>query len=92
MNEYASRKWNSTAFAIAAICLLVLALMQVTGLESPAVTVVLIIGILFSGTIALVVQARQPCPECGTTYGYRLRLGTVDRCRTCGHEFGKERD
>jgi hypothetical protein len=43
--------------------------------------------IVASGTVAWLVQAKEPCPDCGRLYGYRFRFVHARICRHCGGEF-----
>ena len=82
-----SKKWSSYASAIAVLSLLVLALAHVIGVVTPTLSVIVMGGIVLSGTTAWLVQARQPCPQCGKLYGYRFRFVNARMCRNCGGEF-----
>ncbi|MDH3196041.1 MAG: hypothetical protein OEL78_07000 [Hyphomicrobiales bacterium] len=87
MNSPPYQKWSSAAFALAGICLAVLALATVFGFASPALSAVLMAGMVIAGTAAWAVQARQKCPHCGEPYGYGIRIVNTHRCRKCGGDF-----
>lgn len=86
MDRQASQKWTSYATGLAVVCLLGLALTLVFGLATPQVRTILMVGILVSGTIALVGQARQKCPHCGEPYGYRFKVVNTHLCPKCGED------
>jgi hypothetical protein len=82
-----SQKWSSYASSIAVLSLLGLALMHVFGVATPQLSLIVMGGIVASGTVAWLVQAKQPCPDCGQLYGYRFRFVNARVCRNCGGEF-----
>lgn len=84
---HASKKWSSLASSIAVLSLLFLAVMHVFGFATPQLSVIVMGGIVLSGTAAWLIQAKQPCPECGQLYGYRFRFMNARACRHCGGEF-----
>lgn len=81
------QKWSSYAFGLAGICLALLALANVFGFTSPVLNSALMGGILVSGTAAWIVQARQTCPHCGESYGFRIRIVNVNICCKCGSDI-----
>jgi len=87
MNPQPHQKWNSYAFGLAGICLAALALANLFGFSTPALSSVLMAGILISGTAAWIIQARQKCPHCGEPYGYGIRIMKANLCRKCGGDF-----
>ncbi|MGI9419403.1 MAG: hypothetical protein ACR2RA_16375 [Geminicoccaceae bacterium] len=82
-----SKTWSSYASSLAVLSLLALALMHVFGIATPVLNVVVMGCIVISGTVAWLVQAKQPCPDCGKLYGYRFRFLHARICRNCGGEF-----
>lgn len=82
-----SKKWSSYASSIAVLALLGLALIHVFGIATPGLNVFVMGCIVLSGTAAWLVQAKQPCPDCGRLYGYRFRFVHARICRHCGGEF-----
>ena len=84
---HASKKWSSYASSLAVLALLALALMHVFDLATPVLNVIVMGCIVVSGTAAWLVQAKQPCPDCGRLYGYRFRFVHARICRHCGGEF-----
>jgi hypothetical protein len=87
MNPQPHHKWSSAAFGLAGLCLAALVLASVFDFATPALSRVLMAGIVISGTIAWVVQARQKCPHCGEPYGYGVRIVKAHLCRKCGGDF-----
>lgn len=85
------QKWVSRAYGFAALCLLVLAIVEVTNTATPLVRTLLMIGIVLAGTLAWVMQAKCVCPECGEPYGYHFRIVNANVCRKCGAEFPRWR-
>jgi len=81
------KTWSSYASAIAVLSLLALALMHVFGIATPLLNLIVMGCIVASGTVAWLVQAKQPCPDCGRLYGYRFRFVHARICRHCGGEF-----
>ncbi|MEL6961959.1 MAG: hypothetical protein AAGA73_08265 [Pseudomonadota bacterium] len=84
---HASKKWSSYASSLAVLSLLALALMHVFDIATPTLNLVIMGSIVASGTVAWLVQAKQPCPDCGRLYGYRFRFVNARHCRHCGGEF-----
>jgi hypothetical protein len=84
---HASKKWSSYASSLAVLSLLALALMHAFGMATPILSLVAMGCIVASGTVAWLVQAKQPCPDCGRLYGYRFRFMHARICRHCGGEF-----
>jgi len=84
MNPQPYQKWSSYAFGLAGICLAVLALSKLFGFATPALSGVLMAGIVISGTAAWLIQARHTCPHCGEPYGYGIRIVNAHLCRKCG--------
>ena len=82
-----SKKWSSYASSLAVLSLLALALLHVFGLATPTLNLISMACIVASGTAAWLVQAKQPCPDCGQLYGYRFRFVHARICRNCGGEF-----
>lgn len=82
-----SKKWSFYASSVAVLSLLALAVMHVAGFATPTLTLIAMGCIVASGTVAWLVQARQPCPDCGRLYGYRFRFLHARICRHCGGEF-----
>lgn len=82
-----AKKWSSYASSVTVLSLLVLAVMHVLGFATPTLTLVVMGCIVASGTAAWLVQAKQPCPDCGRLYGYRFRFLHARICRNCGGEF-----
>lgn len=85
------QKWVSRVYAFAAMCLATLAILEVTDLATPFLQTILMLGIMFSGTAAWVMQAKRKCPKCGELYGYHFRIVNANICRFCGEEFPKWR-
>ena len=84
VNAPPHQKWSTAAFGLAALCLAGLALSSVLGMATATVSLVLLGGILVSGTLAWTLQARHKCPHCGHRYGYGLRIVRANSCRRCG--------
>ena len=82
-----SKKWSSYASSVAVLSLLALAVMHVIGFATPTLSVIVMGCIVASGTVAWLIQAKQPCPDCGKPYGYRFRFLHARICRNCGGEF-----
>jgi len=87
MNQPPYQKWSSYAFGLAGICLAALALASVFDFASPALSSILMAGIVISGTAAWIIQARHKCPHCGEPYGYGVRLVNAHLCRKCGGDI-----
>ncbi len=87
MNPPPHQKWSSAAFGLAGVCLAAIALAKLFGFATPALSGVLMAGIVISGTAAWIIQARQKCPHCGEPYGYGVRIMNAHRCRKCGGDF-----
>lgn len=81
------KKWSSYASSLAVLSLLALAVMHVVGFATPILSLIAMGCIVASGTVAWLVQAQQPCPDCGKLYGYRFRFLHARICRNCGGEF-----
>ncbi len=82
-----SKTWSSYASSLAVLSLLALALMHAFGFATPVLSAIVMGCIVASGTVAWLVQAKQPCPDCGQLYGYRFRFVHARICRNCGGEF-----
>ncbi|NJO38351.1 MAG: hypothetical protein HC871_13020 [Rhizobiales bacterium] len=82
-----SKKWSAYASSLAVLSLLALAVMHVLGFATQALNLVAMGCIVASGTVAWLVQAKLPCPDCGRLYGYRFRFVNARICRHCGGEF-----
>ncbi len=87
MNPPPHQKWSSAAFGLAGVCLAAIALAKLFGFATPALSGVLMAGIVISGTAAWFIQARQKCPHCGESYGYGFRLVNAHLCRKCGGDL-----
>ncbi len=87
MNPQPHQKWSSAAFGIAGLCLAAIALSKLFRFSTPALSGVLMAGIVVSGTAAWIIQARQICPHCGEPFGYGVRIMNADRCRKCGGDY-----
>ena len=64
-----------------------LALVELSGVDATILRWVFMAGIGLAGTVAMIVQAQRPCPQCGRPFGYRLSLFKAGTCRRCGAEF-----
>lgn len=85
------QKWVSRIYGFAAFCLAALAIVEVTGIATPFIQTLLMLGIAGAGTIAWVLQAKRACPNCGVLYGYHFRIVKANMCHKCGAEFPKWR-
>lgn len=83
------QKWVMRANGLAGACLCILVVIELFGFATPAIRVLLMLGIVAGGTVAWVQQARRKCPGCGHLYGYHFRLMKANTCRKCGAEYPK---
>lgn len=74
-------------FWLAAGSIVGLALVEIWNVEAPVLRWGFMAGIGLAGTVAILIQAKRKCPQCGTPYGYRPRLFKSSKCRNCGAEF-----
>jgi hypothetical protein len=81
------QKWISRAYGFAGLCLGLLALAEAFGFASTILRSVTMIGIVLAGTGAWIMQSKRTCPNCGSLYGYAIRIVNANLCRKCGADF-----
>lgn len=79
--------WINRVYGVAAICLLGLALMVLSGVDVPVLRWGFIGVIALAGTGAIFLQSKRICPACGAAYGFHLRLVNANKCRWCGTDL-----
>lgn len=82
-----SKAWSSLASSVTVLAVIALALMHLLDLATVELNLLVLSAIVVSGTAAWLIQAKQPCPDCGRLYGYRFRFVNARHCRNCGAEF-----
>ncbi|MGH1477175.1 MAG: hypothetical protein ACRBM6_00355 [Geminicoccales bacterium] len=82
-----SKMLSSIASSVTVLAVILLALMHVLGFATAELNTLTLSAIVIAGTVAWLIQAKQPCPGCSRLYGYRFRFMHARICRHCGAEF-----
>lgn len=80
-------RWTNIAIAISAVCLMVVAVAEAIGFHSTELRYAMLAGIIVSGTIVWIIQARKVCPHCGKRFGFSFRIFKTYQCRNCGGDI-----
>ena len=90
MSNPRHERWNTAAIVLGALCLLVISVTEATGLATPTMRNVLLLGLVVAGTVMWLVQSAKHCPHCGQRVGLGLRLLKPYQCRNCGGDIREE--
>lgn len=79
-----AEKFAEPLLWLAMVCIGGLIFVEIFQLSTPGIRATLLLGMLISGGVYYVGQARRACPHCGKTIGYRINLLKPQQCRNCG--------